>query len=856
MKATLRFLWALLRLLMLPVLIAIPAVALLLVDLFWLVLGRRRAVTDVAADNTAASVVIPNWNGRDLLEKYLPSVVAAMELGEGGALDGERDPLTLAHQGSLRARLREREAGGEGGHSPNRNEVIVVDNGSTDGSVEFLRERFPQVRVIALEKNLGFGGGSNAGFRAAKNDIVVLLNSDMRVAPDFLAPLLTPFADPKMFAVACQIFFSDPKKIRQETGLTQAWWQDGMLRVRHREDDQVTGAYPCFYPGGGSSAFDRRKFLELGGFDELLAPFYLEDNDVGYRAWKRGWKVMYQPASHVWHEHRGTIGKTFSREFIASILEKNFLLWVWKNVHDARRIAEHWLFAGGGTAVSLFAGESLERASLRGLLRAIGQLPGAMASRWESRSLAVVGDREAFRRPLGGYFWDRFGAARAESLVGPLADARGSVSSDGDVHANDPNPLDHSRGCAKDETGGRWVAARSEDSKLRVLMISPYAIEPPVHGGAVFMSQTARELTKHCELHLIVLLDTKDQIAEHRELAARCGSFAYLVRMRGEEHSLGSHRPHAVREYANRDLEWLMHRQIYTQRIDVVQIEYANMGQYLCAFRRIVSCIFEHDVYFQSIGRQLERSAWSLKKVRSLLEYVRALPWELKTLRRAGRIQVCTRENAEYLASFDRALASKIDTGLRAGITAANYEFRREGRTPDTMLFLGSFRHDPNMEALMWFATEAMPPILELRPSARLIAVGSDPPPRHALPALGGAIEIRGFVPDIREVMAECAVFVCPILSGSGVRVKLLEAFACGIPVVSTRIGAEGLARVDGEFCRLADDPAAFARAVVETLAGADPAMTERARAEVATNWDMPAITARLVESYRRELVR
>jgi glycosyltransferase involved in cell wall biosynthesis len=95
-------------------------------------------------------------------------------------------------------------------------------------------------------------------------------------------------------------------------------------------------------------------------------------------------------------------------------------------------------------------------------------------------------------------------------------------------------------------------------------------------------------------------------------------------------------------------------------------------------------------------------------------------------------------------------------------------------------------------------------------------------------------------------------VFVCPVRAGSGVRVKLLEAFASGIPVVSTRIGAEGLARRHGEFCLLADEPEQFADSVLQIFDNPPSAaqMAARARSEVVENWDMAAITTRLVESY------
>jgi GT2 family glycosyltransferase len=761
-----------------PFLMAIAAVTLAIVDLAWRIWGARRAGTapvdsgQVNPVPSAASVVIPNWNGKDLLEKYLPSVIEA--------LAGNPD-----------------------------NEIVVVDNGSTDGSAEYLTAAFPWVKVVTLPGNLGFGGGSNAGIRAAANDVVVLLNSDMRVAPDFLAPLLAGFSDPGVFAVSCQIFFADPGKLREETGLTQGYWRDGNLRVRHRIDPAIDDLFPCFYGGGGSSAFDRRKFLELGGFDPLFEPFYLEDADLGYMAWKRGWKVLYQPRSVVYHEHRGTIGKNFGGDRIEAVLKKNYVLFCWKNIHEWRRLAAHFLFALAGAPLSAVFGDVPLRPNAAALWRAFRQLPQAARSRWRARSLAAVTDTEAFRRPLGGYCRDRF------------------------------------------------AAMETEPERLRVLFVSPYPIAPPVHGGAVFMYQTLRELAQLAETHVIALLDWPRQARDNEELREFCASAESLVRPAAEMAETGYRLPYAVREVAIDDLEWLIHRQLYRKRIDVLQLEYTPMAQYRGAYGRIAVALFEHDVYFQSVGRGLGSPFGQFDGLKARFEYLRALHYELRTLPQLDRVQVCTSANGEYLLSFLPKLKPKLRAGLRAGIDAARYSFRPRGREPLTMLFLGSFKHAPNRAALDWFLRRAMPLILARQPEARLAVAGSDPPPAHGLAGQAGRIEILGNVEDVREPLARYAVFVCPILSGSGVRVKLLEAFAAGIPAVSTTIGAEGLARRQGEFCLLADRPSEFAERVLELFENPEKGaeMAARARAEVEANWAMAAITRKLVESYR-EVVR
>jgi glycosyltransferase involved in cell wall biosynthesis len=218
-------------------------------------------------------------------------------------------------------------------------------------------------------------------------------------------------------------------------------------------------------------------------------------------------------------------------------------------------------------------------------------------------------------------------------------------------------------------------------------------------------------------------------------------------------------------------------------------------------------------------------------------------------------VQVCSPENGNYLLSFLPTLRGRIDDN-RAGIATSRYEFHSNGREPETMLFLGSFRHLPNQEGLNWFTQKVLPAVLEHKPRARLVIVGSEPPPNHSLPNLPDNIELRGFVEDVREPLARYAVFVCPILSGSGMRVKLLEAFAAGIPVVSTTLGAEGLAEKDGEICALAEDPAEFARKIVELFNDAEKArkLACRGREQVVATRDMRVLTERLVDSYREVL--
>lgn len=233
------------------------------------------------------SIVIPNWNGEALLKKNLEYVLKACE-------------------GS---------------------EVIVVDDGSTDGSVKLLTESFPGVKVISKANHEGYSGTVNTGVRQAAGDIVVLLNTDIRPRKDFLKALLPHFDDPKMFAVGCMDRSHEGKKVILR-GRGIGLWKNGFFMHERGEVDKTDTAWVS----GGSGAFRKRIWEELGGLDERFNPFYWEDIDLSYRAVRRGYKIAFEPESIVDHYHEeGKIKSEFSESEVRTIAYRNQFMFVWKN---------------------------------------------------------------------------------------------------------------------------------------------------------------------------------------------------------------------------------------------------------------------------------------------------------------------------------------------------------------------------------------------------------------------------------------------------------------------------------------------------------------------------------------------
>jgi len=257
---------------------------------------------------------------------------------------------------------------------PDAHEILVVDDASEDDSVGMLRAEFPEVRLTPLGENVGFGAACNRGFREASHNLVLLLNSDMEVTPGSIELLVEHFAEPDVFAVG-------PRHVRP--GKPVGPPDDGVGLVRPQ-----LGA-----PGGGG-LLSRDKFLELGGFDPLYYPFYWEDVDLGWRAWRQGWRIVCDARAYFLHLGAATISALYAPAYVARVKIRNRCLFGWKNFRSARLLARH----AGSVARNVLGGLVRHRspAEALGVLDAVAALPRALRAR---RSVSGgLSDAEIIRR--------------------------------------------------------------------------------------------------------------------------------------------------------------------------------------------------------------------------------------------------------------------------------------------------------------------------------------------------------------------------------------------------------------------------------------------------------------------------
>jgi len=487
----------------------------------WLTSGVKAMRTAPAAEPgpplpEGISVVIPSRNGRDLLARMLPEVV------------------------------RQRPA-----------EVIVVDNGSDDGSSDFLAREFPTVIVEKSAAPLSFAKAVNCGIRRARFSHVCLLNNDMVIAPGFFDALRRPFDEiPDLFSSTAQIFFP-PGQRRQETGKAV------MPSRREPTDFPVTCFLPLegedhsyvLYGSGGCSLFDTRKLRVLGSFDEIYEPAYVEDLDLGVRAWERGWPNVFAAGAQVVHDHRTTTSRYYTQAHLDRILELNYLRFVVRTI------------SGGHTFRRLWR-DALVRINLH----------AALTDPVDAAQFAL---RQAWRAPA----WV-------------------------DRRFRDPAAIEHALavGC-----GDICVTPGiPRTGKPVVLVVSPYVPFPLAHGGAVRMYNLMRRAALDFDQVLIAFVEHFEPIKP--ELRAICTEILTVKRV-GTHLRPTTDRPDTVEEFDWPAFHAAVRQTVRKWKPIVAQLEFTQMAQYAADCAPAKTILVEHDVTLDLYQQLLAQSEdWETRR--------------------------------------------------------------------------------------------------------------------------------------------------------------------------------------------------------------------------------------------------
>jgi GT2 family glycosyltransferase len=321
---------------------------------------QREPAEDLPLSFMHISIVIPTWRGRQLLEEYLPSIIAASD-------------IYRSTQGA-------------------NTEIIVVEDAGGDDTAPWLRSKYgAAIRVFEHARNLGFCSACQTGFENAVFPIVLLLNNDVRLETDCIAPMTEHFNNPDVFAVTGKMFnqkgdtFCNGGKVGQ---FRRGMWSS------YLNYDAVAPAAPdssflSFAAIGAFAAYDREKFLRIGGYDPLVAMY--EDIENSYKAWKRGWLVKYEPRSIAYHDASQTMKKRYRGRSRNRLARRSRILMHWILLHDRRMFRQHVASVAGLLLTSwLWLDWSFYWAVLTGL-RNISTI---REKRNENRCASVRSDRE------------------------------------------------------------------------------------------------------------------------------------------------------------------------------------------------------------------------------------------------------------------------------------------------------------------------------------------------------------------------------------------------------------------------------------------------------------------------------
>jgi polysaccharide biosynthesis protein PslH len=396
--------------------------------------------------------------------------------------------------------------------------------------------------------------------------------------------------------------------------------------------------------------------------------------------------------------------------------------------------------------------------------------------------------------------------------------------------------------------------ARSTTHARRILLVAP-SVPSPSWGFGIRVYQLLRDLLNHHEVTVLAYASPEEagNIAALQQL---CPVFtvalprpAGLRKRRAQLRSLLS--PFPYHQQHGAAMQATIDRLVAEDRFDLIQIESAQMGRFDFGSSAVV-VVDEHNIEYELLYRFFQAERSLLRKAFNLIEYLKFRRSEVACWKRVdGCVLTSDREEPTVHRLAPGTATAVVPNGVDLGFFQPIDAPRQVG----SIVFTGAMHYRPNVDAAVYFVREILPLLLQECPDLLLSIVG--PAPADEVKRLAGPhVQVTGFARDVRTYLAPASVVVAPLRMGGGTRLKVLEALAMGKALVSSSIGCEGLAVRDGEHLLIADDPPAFARAVLCLLADASLAaqLGHHGRALVEQVYGWPAVGHRLNAFHSRLL--
>ena len=571
-------------------------------------------------------------------------------------------------------------------------EIIIMDNGSTDGTKEYLDqliESNQRVRVIHSAENAGFVKGCNAASEIAKGKYILFLNNDTEVQKGWLSSLVD-FAETHEDCGAVGSKLVYPDGTLQEAG--GIIFSDGNGWNYGRKGDPDDPAFNYIrevdYCSGASLMVRANLWKEIGGFDIRYAPAYYEDTDLCFSIRKLGYKVYYNYKSVVIHHEGTTSGTTLTEGF---------------------------------------------------------------------KRYQII-NRSKFVKKWNKELKNQYG--------------------------NNPANLD---------------AASSRNKNGNVLVFDSLLPMPDRAAGSKFCHNIVTTL-RNLKYHVTFVSVSPHLKDEYEDQLRQIGVETYC----GDPQA--SNAIHGNSYQIAYDYRMLLNRKKY----DAAFINFWYVAEYYIPIIRKHSpgtkiIVVTHDIHF---NREMREAA--LKNDPDLNKKAEETKIrELRVYEESDIVWVVSEAEKELLSNYiNPSMIQVVPLVEQLQTNSKGFE-EREG-----LLFVGNFNHRPNVDGVRWFVNEVLPIVWKNIPDVSLNIVGNNPPPDLVSPE-SEKVVLTGYVKDLTPYLNTARVSVAPLLYGGGVKGKVLEAMGSGLPVVTTRIGAEGIRAANGEHLLVADDPIQFAKQVV-----------------------------------------